>query len=106
MNKEKEHEIYEKEVAVILADFLNYTYEDKTVVSEFTDRFTRKFALGQEQGCVVRIALTSLYVNYRHYGEVPDCFAGFYLQIIVHVLLKDWNALEGMSGLLEQWSFE
>jgi hypothetical protein len=91
-----EFEIYRKEAISFMTDFLNRTMDGEQVVNEFTNRFAEKFALTQEQRCAVKIALVQLSMLQIHYGEVPDCFAGIAVNLITHILLKDWEGVEGM----------
>lgn len=89
-------EIYQKEVCVIMLDFLKRTLDGEEVVDEFTNRFAEKFALTQEQRCAAKIALAQLSMLQIHYGEVPDCFIGITINLITHILLKDWQGVEEM----------
>ena len=91
-----EIEIYRKEVCGIMPDFLNRTLDGEIVVNEFTNRFAEKFALTQEQRCVVKIVLAQLSMLQIHYNELPDRFVGIAINLITRILLKDWNGVEKM----------
>lgn len=91
-----EFEIYRNEAISFMTDFLNRTMYGEQVVDEFTNRFAEKFALTQEQRCTVKIALAQLSMLQIHYGEVPDGFAGIAINLISHILIKDWDGVEEM----------
>jgi len=91
-----EFEIYQKEVCGMMPDFLNRTLDGEQVVNEFTNRFAEKFALTQEQRCAVKIALRYLDMIHHSFGDWPEGYVGITINLITHILLKDWEGVEGM----------
>lgn len=91
-----EYEIYQKEVISIMTDFLNRTIEGEENISETTDRLARKFALTQEQRAAVKITLGNLSMVNTSYGELKDGFVGIAINLITHIVLKDWQGVEDM----------
>ena len=91
-----EYEIYQKEVIAIMTDFLNRTIEGDVNIGDTTDRLARKFALTQEQRAAVKIALGYLSMVNIAYGELEDGFVGIAINLITHIVLKDWQGVEDM----------
>lgn len=91
-----EYEIYQEAVCSIILDFLNRTMEGETVVDEFTERFAKKLALGQEQRCAVKMALAYMDMIHHSFGDWPEGYVGITINLITHVLLKDWDGVEDM----------
>lgn len=91
-----EYEIYQKEVISIMTDFLNRTLDGETNVDDTTDRLARKFALTQEQRAAVKITLGNLSMVNTSYGELKDGFVGIAINLITHIVLKDWQGVEDM----------
>ena len=91
-----EFEIYQKEVCGMMPDFLNRTKDGEAVVDEFTERFAKKFALGQEQRCAVKMALAYMDMIHHSFGDWPEEYVGITINLITHVLLKDWDGVERM----------
>ena len=91
-----EYEIYQKEVIAIMTDFLNRTIEGDVNIGDTTDRLARKFALTQEQRAAVKITLGNLSMVNTSYGELKDGFVGIAINLITHIVLKDWQGVEDM----------
>lgn len=91
-----EYEIYQKEVISIMTDFLNRTIEGEENIGDTTDRLARKFALTQEQRAAVKITLGNLSMVNTSYGELKDGFVGIAINLITHIVLKDWQGVEDM----------
>ena len=91
-----EYEIYQKEVISIMIDFLNRTIDGETNVDDTTDRLAKKFALTQEQRAAVKITLGNLSMVNTSYGELKDGFVGIAINLITHIVLKDWQGVEDM----------
>lgn len=91
-----EFEIYQKSVCGMMPDFLNRTMDGEAVVDEFTERFAKKFALGQEQRCAVKMALAYLDMTHHSFGDWPEGYVGIIINLITHILLKDWDGVEQM----------
>ena len=91
-----EFEIYLKEVSSMMSDFLNRTMDGEAVVDEFTERFAKKFALGQEQRCAVKMALAYMDMIHHSFGDWPEGYVGITINLITHVLLRDWDGAEWM----------
>lgn len=91
-----EYEIYQKEVISIMTDFLNRTIEGEENIDDTTDRLARKFALTQEQRAAVKITLGNLSMVNTSYGELKDGFVGIAINLITHIVLKDWQGVENM----------
>ena len=91
-----EYEIYQKEVISIMTDFLNRTIEGEENIGDTTDRLARKFALTQEQRAAVKIVLGNLSMVNTAYGELKDGFIGIAINLITHIVLRDWQGVEDM----------
>jgi len=91
-----EYEIYQKEVISIMTDFLNRTIEGEENIGDTTDSLARKFALTQEQRAAVKITLGNLSMVNTSYGELKDGFVGIAINLITHIVLKDWQGVEDM----------
>jgi len=91
-----EYEIYQKEVISIMTDFLNHIIEGEENIGDTTDRLARKFALTQEQRAAVKITLGNLSMVNTSYGELKDGFVGIAINLITHIVLKDWQGVEDM----------
>ena len=91
-----EFEVYQQEVCGIMPDFLNRTLQGATVVNEFTDVFSKKFALTQEQRCAVKMALSYMDMVRHSFGDFPEGCVGITINLITHIVLKDWDGVEQM----------
>lgn len=91
-----EYEIYQREVIAIINDFLNRTIEGDVNIGDTTDRLACKFALTQEQRAAVKIALGYLSMVNIAYGELKAGFVGITINLITHIVLKDWQGVEDM----------
>lgn len=92
-----EFEIYTEEVCKIMPDFLNNIDED-SIVKETGDRIAKKFALTQEQRCAVKIVLANIANVYTITGETADPVVAYSINLITHIVLKDWDGVENMMN--------
>lgn len=93
-----EFEIYRQEVISIVKDFLNRTMEGEENINDTTDRIAKKFALTQEQRCAVKMSLGYLSMINIAYGEIKEGFVGIAINLITHIVLKDWDGAEAMMN--------
>jgi len=91
-----EYEIYQKEVISIMTDFLNRTIDGETNVDDTTDRLAKKFALTQEQRAAAKIALSYMDMVHHTLGDWPEGYVGITINLITHIVLKDWQGVEDM----------